>query len=929
MKFPQRQSARSDRGAALIITLAVLVLMTIMVVSLSDSVRIERGSARSHLEKTRAEALAQVGIERVVARLRQTTAKSQRNWISLPGRLVAAPASGSSTVLQDASIDLFSGTPTLTPNTPSYFLPAELNISTFGQTLTNGVAPHLITDLPDPKATEPDPKPALHMLLKWCYVRRDGAIDLNNEPDLKNTDNPIVGRYAFWTDDESCKVNYNLAWTRGSGNPNPASHPTKVNLPTLLGGDNATAETLAAAIHLYQASPSPKVQSAPATASAYKSLNRFFFNTPEDARQVERVNSGIYDALNLAKFNVTHYNHDPDTTFFNEPRIVLTCRKDKAAGRPFLDIGVTDNIDLWDPITTINPTKLADVIDKLNSYLKRTDWPMAPNSSLQDKYYAGKTARLTQLSLNIINYVRSKESAGEAVTKVVIPVRGEHVPGGRFEMMEIAATPTSYIGVTRTPKITEMGIWVSGTPSGTNTYPAKVKLEIYLPLNFGLDQIDLKLLSLYLAVNGSADETTIRDTEVVIAGHAAKDTILRAGEYATITRDTLSTGKPWVVKFTGARPTGESLISLRFAIHRVRRLDVTPVGPAADCTLNGPSTPEKDISSIEIDDPRVNSHRDDWKKVAKNTFGSKNSISTLGTEPKASVVPQQDVDQNGLITDISLVMPAPAGTSKPGSVCDNPSGVLSSAGELGYIHTGMESSAGAGIPWRTLRLQPNNYPGKDSGGIFVPTGVVYPPDWAFMDLFTVPADVPNQTTAKAVFSPHDTATGGRVNMNAKPEPFDIDRVLPLAAVFQGARTDATNLNSKLSFAEARTIAEAVYNHKPLATAAPGNSNGKQYGYRNGYDSPGEVVEIKGVADRGEASEQLLRDISNLITSRGNVFSIYTVVQALKQTPNQRIVVTGEQRQQAMVERYVDNRGTPDTSDDKLYFRTVFVRNLLP
>src|SRR5688500_6840321 len=105
----QMQQARTNRGAALMITLAVLVLMTIMVVSLSDAVRVERGSARSHLEKTRAEMLAQMGIERVVARLRQTTAKQQRNWISLPGKLVAAPASVTSTVLQDVPIELFSG----------------------------------------------------------------------------------------------------------------------------------------------------------------------------------------------------------------------------------------------------------------------------------------------------------------------------------------------------------------------------------------------------------------------------------------------------------------------------------------------------------------------------------------------------------------------------------------------------------------------------------------------------------------------------------------------------------------------------------------------------------------------------------------------------------------------------------------------------
>jgi hypothetical protein len=234
----------------------------------------------------------------------------------------------------------------------------------------------------------------------------------------------------------------------------------------------------------------------------------------------------------------------------------------------------------------------------------------------------------------------------------------------------------------------------------------------------------------------------------------------------------------------------------------------------------------------------------------------------------------------------------------------------------------MESGAGAGIPWRTLRLQPNNYPGTtNSDGIYVPSGTVYPPDWAFMDLFTVPADVPPDVTGKPspkkIYSPHSTATGGRVNMNAKPEPFNLDRVDPLAAVFEGATFDATDLTKKLSNASARTIAQAVYDR----TLAGGTSPGKQYGYAKGYDSPGEIVEIKGVADGGEASEQLVREIANLITSRGDVYSVYTLGQAMKQTPAGQLVVTGEQRQQSMIERYSD--GTT------VHINPVYFRNLTP
>ncbi len=88
-----------------------------------------------------------------------------------------------------------------------------------------------------------------------------------------------------------------------------------------------------------------------------------------------------------------------------------------------------------------------------------------------------------------------------------------------------------------------------------------------------------------------------------------------------------------------------------------------------------------------------------------------------------------------------------------------------------------------------------------------------------------------------------------------------------------------------------------------------------------YYSPGGVVEIEGVADGGEKSEELVRQIANLTTARGNVFSVYTVGQAIKQTPAGKLIVSGEQRMQAMIERYVDA--------GVVRFAPVYTRSLTP
>lgn len=50
--------------------------------------------------------------------------------------------------------------------------------------------------------------PYLPMPVKWLYVFKDGSVGPASEG--KDT-NPIIGRTAFWTDDESCKLNINTA----------------------------------------------------------------------------------------------------------------------------------------------------------------------------------------------------------------------------------------------------------------------------------------------------------------------------------------------------------------------------------------------------------------------------------------------------------------------------------------------------------------------------------------------------------------------------------------------------------------------------------------------------------------------------------------------------------------------------------------------
>jgi hypothetical protein len=200
------------------------------------------------------------------------------------------------------------------------------------------------------------------------------------------------------------------------------------------------------------------------------------------------------------------------------------------------------------------------------------------------------------------------------------------------------------------------------------------------------------------------------------------------------------------------------------------------------------------------------------------------------------------------------------------------------------------------------------------------------PDWAFMDLFTVPVDVPDRV--KGIFAPHETSTAGRININAQVQPYGtnlvtypLERQLPLVALLSGAPKDSFNPNSTLSITDARAIAKNIYKREPANTSL---RKGKTYGYPGAYDSPGEIVEIAGVADGGEESEAVIRSIANLITTRSSVYTIYSVGQTLKQTRNGSLLVTAESRQQTMLERYTDS-----TAPDKVRFRRIEYQPVTP
>ncbi len=1113
-------------GSALIITLFFMSMITVVIVGVLISSRLERSVAHSHFDQKRAADLAREGVERVIATLdKQTaykytttdpvttlTAYRYRNYLTRPGGLIV-PANAPTGTAADAttqntlalSVPLSTGTPPSSlPTPPSVYAPPSLNIVAFAQQAAQQTDPsavpqtsttnYVIDDRPaksTSNGTATPGTPPSAMKLQWVYIHQDSnatnglsatyedpVIDPSTIPtgdgrprgksmtDIPAIDAryPIIGRFAYWTDDESAKLNYNLAWkksTSGTKNVSGMSDPSRIDLEALLqSSQSSTNLPVAQADNLHN-----WITMTPGR----------YFNSFEDARQIGQTDSKIPPVIEYNKFELTHYNHDPDTTFFGEDRILLTTNprlvpknRDGSYARKFIDILREDmtkgkdfrTIDPPDPGLPINiaggetdfngsvvpsnssyypgvtiNNKLDMVIKNLVRYINQTNWPMCSdqNASFRSKYYPAAAANnpaVAQLAMAIIDYVRMRESAMPVIPGTRAGTGSSTTGPFTTDANTVSGNPqNAYQGYGRYPYCTEMGLTVEtplgggvtqcedGTSNGWPTiatgasagkkmplFRCCAQYEFYLPLRSNLPN------GILLATPPLTAPPTERWTCTPIQGsdpanrwvegedltmHQVFQSKGSFGGYqpAISTKNCVITNPPNspTVPAGTLLPGGYAVVSIKYfrdkdsgtAPSYALRADlernfvdkdglsfvyqpgsttlyadqnyIRPVlvPQATSDAITYKPTPTftggdfnaycKTMISVETDDPRSCVAGADWVQGAKSSWGVQNTRYSAGIKaPNSSISPQQDADVNtGKISDYSLYMPPPKTSGT-----DPENGYVTSVGELGYVPTGLStsSSTGGSVSWRTLRLQGNNYP---------TTSVV--PDWAFADLFAVPnvtaanavtaaaATTTTTTTGQTLYNPHGNTVGGRVNINSTVIPFtDLthDRALVglLAYATKGTVTasGAAGTPTTISPADAELLAKNIAN-QTLVKSIPSiitSPKTQKYGTMNlpqnpAYDTPGELCEIAGIGDQGEVGEDLFRQISSLTCTRGDVFSVYSIGQALQQSPSGKLVVTAEQRQQSMVERYVANKDTPSAIDDQVRFRTVYVRNLTP
>lgn len=810
---------RPRQASALISVLAVLVILAISVVALASAMRIERMSAHYAMERARAEFLAAGAVEELRAILSTATAAGNR-WISMPGRIVFSD----SRLADDAVtvVDLFSGLP-LSGGSPDDILNGwDINRPTLSGDGVRNI---------DPNSSE--------MSVGWIYFRKDGSTDPEQSPNTSDTMNPIIGRIAFWVDDESSRINLNTAWKR-ENNDTDANSPSKINLLALA--------------HNFTEQHANTIRA---------EAERFPFSSPDD---VHRTGNDLSDILSQMRFSTTFRSSSPDLNPWGESKIVLTTRKTLAGDRPFLDILKAEGADPG-LLINLSGSKVQETLNDIVRLLSRSDWPSG-NGSFVDKY-GERNAQ--QLAIDILEYVRSVESPQAIVEGMRVLPTGTLT----YDFQNIT-NPNTFFGSVRRPLLTEVGVWFSA-PNAAGNCDVVWKFEVYFPGGLGLTDEERNL------VGKKIECTTLRRNPdgswgaAVPSGsiNAANQTIgASLGSYEIVPRGDDVFGVITVRRNNqsvgGSRPDGlflRPVLNAEDTAGDFNRViwDVAPITSERNdwiqYQVDPVGVPEEAMTTVQVADPRVNKVHTDWKQ-GPATFGNFN----FEWKKQATAFPPQDTDQSGAVSDAGLKFPPPAGR------VGNLNGRVVSVGELGYIATGIASS----VPWRSLRLQP----AATNDEL---------PDWLLMDLFTSPV-----LDEEGKPYPPEQPAPGKINVNAQIHPFEsISRITPLESLLLNAPgIPPASVPTLAENIRTRTYAKASAQYERLT---------------EGFVSVGEIAEISGISDRGEESEDTLREIIDLASIRGNVFRVHAIGQSLKQTPSGTLLIQSEKSVVAILERTTDGK----------------------
>jgi len=210
----------SRLGAALIIILCSILLVTVLALAFFASVGMERQSATSYQSGVEVKMLSESAVNFVIGQIRQASEQIDVIWTSQPGLLRTFESDGApgnvyklySSQVMSTPAALFDVTNEIPSNwslrTSEY---VDLNRPVISRFMGNYVTNYPILDprgIGKISGFSTNTSNGVAMPVSWLYLLKDGTI--TNSTGLSRTNEPVA-RIAFWTDDDTCKLDINTA----------------------------------------------------------------------------------------------------------------------------------------------------------------------------------------------------------------------------------------------------------------------------------------------------------------------------------------------------------------------------------------------------------------------------------------------------------------------------------------------------------------------------------------------------------------------------------------------------------------------------------------------------------------------------------------------------------------------------------------------
>lgn len=456
-------------GFALAFTLVLMALIAIVVVAYLASTRIERSTSSVYANRLRAKTTADSGLTAAIHLLRDNTRYG--NYITAMPAPSPSPAPHYTEIYRPQD-----------PADPTHAVKANEHLqlsNSAGEVLVSRAAPTpTVSPLPqvDPRPTPEviatplpagssfalsTPNPALTIANSYDFnqivragnsdsgrlVDPDGRAAFGQWVNVRNTAGDLIGRYAFFIEDESMKVNVGVTGNNlGSGSSN-----LRLN-------DMSPTPTATPASQIQEVNPSAVLATAPAP-------------TPDRAAAMAALAAlgapGTRLATKSSLALLTQWaSSPPPTPFANYAHIVTTNSKDDdttARGWKRLDL----NKIITDAQVINTPAAKKDAATKLADWMRDAWTGLTPIASLLDYQMFGEDWLRQQIAANIVDYIDSDNTPTDM---------GDILPAG-------FGAPVPVIGLEKTPYLAGVHVIyeASGSTypgSGAGTFAATIKMKL-------------------------------------------------------------------------------------------------------------------------------------------------------------------------------------------------------------------------------------------------------------------------------------------------------------------------------------------------------------------------------------------------------------------------------------------------------------------